>query len=303
MIRILTVAALGLSLLSSVASAQERTRLGYGRLINNDFLADTKDRWRTGSVVSSRVWGPSWEGAAPDTFGELLEFRIKAEIIAPENLAASAAGARPYAGSLSFGLHSHFKTREAQVAVGLDMVLTGPMTQLDEFQGILHDVLGVNEASTATLANQIGNGVHPTFVMEMGRDYSLGGATVRPFVETRIGVETMVRVGADVTVGQVGQQELMVRDPVSGQRYRTIQHKLPGYSFVVGGDIAKVASSVYLPSNRGFTLSDSRQRLRAGLHWQGERSSTFYGVTWLGEEFVGQKEGQLVGSLRLNLDF
>jgi hypothetical protein len=29
----------------------------------------------------------------------------------------------------------------------------------------------------------------------------------------------------------------------------------------------------------------------------------FYGLTWLGEEFAGQSEGQLVGSVRLSLRF
>ncbi|MFY0682244.1 MAG: DUF2219 family protein [Thalassovita sp.] len=303
MIRILTVASLGLALLTSTATAQERSQLGYGRLINNDFIGDTQDRWRTGSVASSRVWGPSWNGAAPSTFGEVLEFRINAEVIAPDNLVTPAAGDRPFAGSLSFGLHSHMQKRNTQIAVGLDLVLTGPMTQLDEFQSALHDTLGVADASATTRANQIGDGVHPTFVAEVGREFSFGSSVLRPFVETRVGVETMLRVGADLTIGDVGKQELLVRDPVTGQRYRTIQKNAPGYSFVVGGDIAKVTDSVYLPSDRGYVLSESRKRVRAGFHWQGERSSTFYGISWLGEEFVGQQEGQFVGSLRLNLDF
>ncbi|WP_323780821.1 lipid A-modifier LpxR family protein [Thalassovita sp.] len=304
MIRFLTAAALGLLLLTSQAFAEERVRLGYGRLITNDFIGDTQDRWHSGSVASSRIYGYSWDGALPEKFGELLEFRINGEIIAPDNLVSPAAGDRPYAGSLSFGLHTHYQRRETDISMGMDMVLTGPMTGLDDFQGALHDALGVDSASAATLSGQIGNGVHPTFVMELGRDYALGqGATLRPFLETRVGVETLLRAGADVTIGQIGRGELLVRDPVSGQRYRTMQNSDAGYTFVLGGDIAKVTDSIYLPTSRGFTLTDSRQRLRAGVHWQGENSSGFYGLTWLGEEFLGQGEGQLIGSVRLNLNF
>ncbi|CUH64472.1 hypothetical protein TG4357_01300 [Thalassovita gelatinovora] len=304
MIRFFTAAALGLLFLTSQAFAGDRTRLGYGRLVTNDFIGDTQDRWHSGSVASSRIYGYSWDGDLPEKFGELLEFRINGEIIGPDNLVSPAAGDRPYAGSLSFGLHTHYQRQETEIAMGMDMVLTGPMTGLDDFQGALHDALGVETASTATLAGQIGNGVHPTFVMELGRDYALGQvATLRPFLETRVGVETMLRAGADITIGQIGRAEVLVRDPVSGQRYRTMQKSDPGYTFVIGGDIAKVTESTYLPASRGYTLTDSRQRLRAGVHWQGENSSGFYGLTWLGEEFEGQGEGQFIGSVRLNLNF
>ncbi|MYM54996.1 lipid A-modifier LpxR family protein [Thalassovita mangrovi] len=303
MIRFLTAAALGLLTLTSQADAGERVRLGYGRLINNDFIGDTQDRWRSGSVASSRIYGTGWDGELPDRFGELLEFRFGGEIIGPDNLVSPAAGDRPFAGILSFGMHTHYQQRKAEISMGLDMVMTGPMTGLDDFQTTLHDVLGVEEASDTTLGGQIGNGVHPTFVMELGREYMLGQAAFRPFVETRIGVETMLRAGADITIGQIGRGELLVRDPVSGQRYRTMQNSAPGRTFVIGADIAHVTDSAYLPASRGYALTDSRQRLRAGVHWQGEKSSGFYGVTWLGEEFEGQSEGQVVGSIRLNLDF
>lgn len=304
MIRFLSIAALGLSVLATQATAGERERLGYGRLIQNDFLGDGQDRWRTGSVASSRVWGRDWDGALPEEFGNIVEFRLNAEIMAPDNLVAPAAGDRPYAGSLSFGLHTHLQRRSIEMAMGVDLVATGPMTGLGDFQTALHDVLGVDRASDATLSGQIEDGIHPTAVMELGRTFSFGESTeLRPFVEARAGAETMLRAGADLSIGRVGTGELLVRDPVSGQRYRTIQNAQSGMSFVLGGDIAKVDDSVFLPSADGYVLSDSRKRLRAGLHWQGESSSAFYGVTWLSEEFSGQGEGQMVGSLRLNLNF
>lgn len=304
MIRVLGFVALGLSVFATQSNAEGRTQIGYGRLIQNDFIGDGQDRWRTGSVASSRVWGPEGQVGLPQFFGELLEFRINAEIIAPDNLVTPAAGDRPYAGSLSFGLHTHYERSNIEYAVGLDMVLTGEMTLLGDFQGALHDLLGVDKASDSTLASQIDNAVHPTAVIEVGRTFSIGEQVeLRPFVEARAGVETMLRAGADISFGRVGSDELQVRDPVSGQRYRVIQNPEEGFSFVVGGDIAKVRDSAYLPEADGYTVTDTRSRLRAGVHWQGETTNIFYGVTWLGEEFEGQDEGQVVGSLRLNLNF
>jgi hypothetical protein len=126
---------------------------------------------------------------------------------------------------------------------------------------------------------------------------------LRPFLEGRAGVETLVRAGVDLTIGDVGRGGLMTRDPVTGQRYRTIAGDFSGFAFVMGGDVASVADSIYLPSSSGVEARDLRSRLRAGVHWQGSQMAVFYGVTWMGKEFRGQEEGQLLGSIRLDLNF
>ncbi|GAA6188211.1 lipid A-modifier LpxR family protein [Litorivita sp. NS0012-18] len=279
-------------------------KIGYGRLVTNDLLGDGQDRWRTGSVASSRIYARApWAGALPSQMGEVIELRFSGEIMAPDNLSSPAAGDRPFAGALSLGAHTHFARGQTEFALGADLVVTGKQTGLDGFQTGLHDLLGRGAASAAVRDAQIGDGIHPTLVFEAGRDLSLGGAQLRPFVEARAGAETLLRVGADMTIGSVGMGELLVRDPVSGQRYRTTENGETGYSFVLGADMAAVDSSIFLPESRGYALSDARSRARFGVHWQGESSSVFYGLTYLGEEFVGQGEGQVLGSLRLNLDF
>ena len=53
----IALAIFGLLATMQALSAAERTRLGYGRLITNDTFGDTYDRWRTGSLAASRVWG------------------------------------------------------------------------------------------------------------------------------------------------------------------------------------------------------------------------------------------------------
>ena len=305
MSRLIVAALCATFLLTSDAFAGERVRLGYGRLISNDMIGDGHDRWRTGSVASSRVWGPQWSGQLPDRFGQLIELRFGAQTIAPETLGVPAAGDRRFAGALSLGLHTHYRIGPSDIAIGGDLVFTGPQTGLDDLQGLLHDTIGGDDLSSFTRATQIGNDFNPTLVVEMGRNIGLGGsARLRPFYEARAGVETLMRVGADLSFGTVGQGELLVRDPVTGHRYRTVVEDKPGMSFLMGGDMAYVSSSEFLPSNQGYRLSDSRNRLRAGVHWHSAQGhQAFYGLTWLDREFKGQRESQIVGSLRLKLEF
>lgn len=299
--------AFAVSLLMSapVADAAERQSLGFGRLLSNDYFGDGKDRWRTGSWTLSKVWGTGWDGQAPSTFGDLIELRLSSEIIAPDNLAKPSAGDRPYAGALSIGAHTHFQWQGLETALGADLVMTGSGTGLGSFQRAVHKILGVRKPSSDTLDQQIQGGVHPTLVGELGRTLSLApGVQMRPFLEGRAGAETLVRAGVDFTFGTVGTGELLVRESVTGHRYRVItDDAVTGFTFLLGADIAQVSDSIYLPEDRGYELTDSRDRLRAGLHWQGYRAAAFYGVTYLGEEFEAQKEGQLIGSIRIDLSF
>ncbi len=296
---------LSLLMVAGPVDAGPREKLGYGRLLTNDFLGDGKDRWRTGSWTTSRVWGPAWAGRAPDRFGDLIELRLSAEIIAPQDLGNPAASDRPYAGAISIGAHTHFNLRGFETALGADMVLTGPGTGLGSFQRELHDFLGMDQPSRTLLDEQIPNGIHPTIVGEIGRDLALTpNLRLRPFLEGRAGAETMLRAGFDLTFGMVGQGELLVREGVTGQRYRVVQNgNVTGFSFLLGADIAHVADSIYLPEEDGYNLTDTRDRVRAGVHWQGKQASGFYGLTYLGEEFEAQTEGQVVGSIRINLSF
>ncbi len=278
-----------------------RERLGSGRLTTNDLFGDGEDRWRTGSLMLSRVWGYGWDGSAPERFGDVIELRLFSQIIAPDNLTTVDPTDRPWAGALSLGVHTHFMSGENEFAVGGDLVVIGPQTKLDEFQRSFHDLINVVPPSSAVLANQIGNKIQPTLVVEAGRTYSSENAfRFRPFFEGRAGDETLVRAGADLTLGSMGLGELLVRDPVSGHRVRTIRADRRGLSMVLGADVAHVFDSVYLPEDRGIQLVETRKRARLGFQYQNQGTGIFYGLTWLDEEFQGQGESQLVGSLKLD---
>jgi hypothetical protein len=303
---LLAVSALTLCLgvLSALpAAAQARETLGWGRLLTNDAIGDGKDRWRTGSYVLSMVRGSNWAGRLPSQPGAMLEFRARVETLAPADLVVANPLDRRYVGALTLGLHTHFDMRGIETSLGVDAVIVGPQTGISSLHGDLHDVLGLPEPTV--FGGQIADDVFPTLTAEVGRTLDIGGVVeFRPFLEAQAGAETLLRVGGDLTFGQMGKGALLLRDSSTGQRYRGVDGDgAAGVSVVLGGDIAEVYDSEFFLAGDAITPSDSRKRLRAGMHWQGEKSEAFYGVTWLGREFEEQTDDQVVGSINLRLKF
>ncbi len=288
--------------LPAAALAEPRQTLGWGRIFDNDAVGDLKDRWHSGSYTISVMRGPDWAGVLPSKFGEILEYRFWGGTLTPANLETPAPDDRRYVAPLSLGLHTHLDWHGFETSVGADLVLTGPQTGIGRFQRWLHGALGVPKPD---LSNQLGNAAFPTLQAEIGRTFALSDTvTMRPFLAAQAGVETYVRAGGDLVVGGFGKGSLMLRDDVTGQRYRAVNGELtPAMSFTLGGDIAKVFGSAYLPAGGVAVASDTRTRIRAGVQWQGQRASAFYGITYLSPEFDSQTEGQLVGSLNVNLRF
>jgi len=289
------------TLLCGSALAQDRVTLGWARLLDNDLLGDLQDRWHSGSYTVSVLRGPEWAGVPPAEFGSLLEYRIWGGTLTPANLENPLAGDRPYAAQLSVGVHTHVMQGGLQGSFGLDLVATGPQTGVARFQSWLHGALGVAKPD---LDCQMGNHIFPTLQAELGRDVALSrNARLHPFAGAQAGVENLVRVGGDVVIGSFGQGGLLLRDDTTGQRYRGISGSGSALSLTLGGDVAHVFSSEYLPETGPAAALDTRARLRAGLDWEGEAASVFYGVTWLAPEFDSQPEGQVVGSINVNLRF
>ncbi len=203
---------------------------------------------------------------------------------------------------LTLGVHSHFQAAGLETSLGLDLAITGRQSGISSLQDALHDLLDMTRPRVAS--NQIGNGFHPTLVLETGRGFQVGRADIRPFAEAQAGLETFVRAGLDLSFGTYGRGALMIREHTTGQRYRAVAGDVePGLTFTLGGDVARVFDSELLPEGGAAVLKDTRQRLRAGIAWQGDRSSVLFGLTWLGKEFEGQREGQTVGSINLQLNF
>ena len=284
------------------AAAQETVTLGFGRLFHNDLIGDGHDRWRTGGYSVAMLRGPVWDGTLPDRPGAILEYRLRSEVIVPAAVIGSP-GYRPYVGTISGGVHTHFGLGALEASVGVDVLAMGPQTGVSDFQEGFHDLFGLDGPRGVAL--QLDDAVHVGGTAELVWPVSLSdGVTFRPFVEAQGGIETLGRVGADVLVGAVASGGLLTRDVVTGHLIRAIEGDASGFAFVAGADWAQVGESAYLPEERGIAAEEARWRARAGVHMQlGPDISALYGMTYLSEEYVGQPEGQFVGSLKVNFNF
>ena len=283
---------------SAEGAVPDSVAIGNGRLFNNDLFGDGQDRWRTGSYVFSHLRAAEPFDGTLKGFGEVMEYRFRTEIIAPTRRTRD----RPYAGIISLGAHTHFATGPAEVSLGADVLAIGPQTGLSDFQEAYHKTFSLPRPPTR---NQLSDQFALQATGEARYTYRLNPTTsLRPFVEARSGAEDTLRAGADMIFGAVAQNDVMLRDVVTGQLYRGTQDDQTGVSFVLGGDVASVGDSLFLPADRGSAPTDTRSRARAGLNWQPVPGITFfYGATYLGPEFKGQDEGQVVGSLKLNFNF
>jgi hypothetical protein len=72
--------------------------LGVVSVFGNDWygvpFGDRFDRWRTGHLRVSLLRGERWRDALPTQPFDLMEYRIRGEIIAPDNLSTPAPGVR-----------------------------------------------------------------------------------------------------------------------------------------------------------------------------------------------------------------
>lgn len=281
------------------AGAGERVHLGVSYAIGNDSIGQFRDRWQSSQLLGSVFLGPRTEEPRALAPGRLLELRLSHLLMTPEALAAPAPGDRPFAGAFGLELLTHGAWQGAEVTLGGGLVVTGPGTGTFRFQRWLHERLGY--PLPAPEGREVGNGIHPSLVAEVGRGFGTGWV-VRPFVELRGGVETLARVGADVTWGTLGTRRVMIREPVTGQRLPGLWGPPElGLSLTAGADVAAVGYSAFL-SGDGID-PEPRLRLRGGVNWQGGGWSVTYGATWLSPEFAGQREGQVVGVVQVGVSF
>lgn len=289
--------ALLLALLAGPAAAETRV-VGWSHLVVNDSIGEFRDRWQTSYLQGSVFLGPR-SGGDRFTFGELVEVRLSSQIVTPQSLTAPDPGDRPFAGVLGFELLTHGNIGALEATVGAGVAVTGPQTGTFRFQRWLHQRIGYPLPKPGGF--EVGNGVHPVFVAELGRTFG-DDVAVRPFAEVRVGLEDLARIGVDLSWGAPGPV-LSVRDPVTGHRAPgVVGAGGEGWRFFAGIDAAIVPSSELL--GEGFGRSPlPRGRARAGAEWRTRHWSAYYGLTYLTPEFEGQPEGQFLGAFQLRLNF
>ena len=294
---IAAAAALAAAGLALPAGAGERVLLGPAYAVANDSIGEFRDRWQSSVLLGALFYGP--QGADPLTLppGRLLEFRLTHQLGTPEALGRPGPRDRPFAGTFALEVLTHGRLGAAETSFGAGLAVTGPQTGSFRFQRWLHERLGYPVPRPG--ARVVPDGIHPVLSAEVGRSFG-ARPRVRPFVEARAGLETLLRAGADVTWGPVGRERVMLREPVTGQRVPAMWGPPErGLSVTLGADVAAVGQSVLLPGLE----PEPRLRLRAGLRWQGARWSLGYGAAWLSPEFAGQREGQVVGLVQVGARF
>lgn len=302
--RLLATLLVTMTTVAPMAQAQDaREALGVTRLFTNDTLADRHDRWRTGAFAVSVFRGPAWTGSLPAQPFSVMEYRFRGEAIAPDNLSTPAPGDRLYAGTWWLGAHTHYSLQGFEMTAGADVAITGEQSGIRSLQSSIHDLFSMPRVGLEDY--QVDNGIYLHGTLEVARSLRWDTGEFRPFVELQGGVETLARAGFDVTLGSLGQGGLRTRDPITGQRIAGITNLADegGWSLLLGADAAWVDGSVFLPEDRGFLAEDVRQRARLGVNYGLGQSDVFYGVTWMSEEFVGQPEPQVVGSLSVDIRF
>ena len=307
--RALLAGAVALACSLGAAAAKEdgaRSTLGVVALgLNDDFgTGDILDRWRTGAVSAHLFHGTGWRESGAVAPGEVLELRFRGEIMSPESIDNPEPGDRPYAASLSFGVHTYGRSGPLEYRFGADLVFTGPQTGLSELQRKLHKAMLLPDPSAAA-DEQIGDAAYLTFSGEAVRAMPFGAdASLRPFAAARAGDETLARVGLDLVGGSLASGGLLLRDVSTGLLFEGTRGARDGFGWALGLDVAAVADSVYLPDDGRFPGPETgRGRLRGSVVWAGDTWSASGGLTWLGEEFEGQRAGQLVGAVGLTLAF
>lgn len=308
--RISTLAVIA-GLVAGTASAQEAFLvekfgiLGLGRMFVNDAYGDRKDRWHTGSYTLNILTGEPWTGTLPDAPGEIMEYRLRSDIIAPSSLSGAGSNDRAYVGALTAGVHTHYALKDYQVSAGVDLTFTGPQTGLASFQSRVHKLFSMPTLGQNVIDNQLGNASYLTGTVEVARDFDAAdGVTLRPYFEGRAGIEDVVRVGADVILGSASDNDLLLRDALTGSLYKGIEAGTTGWTAVLGADVAHTSNSAFFPASFGTKPKAVTYRARAGLEYQRSRYTSFYyGATYLSPEFVGQPSGQIVGALRISFNF
>ena len=262
-LKLLLVALCFLALPQGIQAKEKTKLLGYGLLFTNDFFGDGRDRWRTGSLVSSRVFSrpemtrTSWRRET------LTELRLFSQIIAPSDLsrnpdrsdAGEEAGLmedidRAYVGHLSIGLHRHIQTGGLAYNFGVDASLLGPQTGLMGLQQTVHSELGQPFPSDFVRHTQVSNQFVLGGLAEVAQPSALSpSTTIRPFAEVQTGVEDLIRIGVDIGFFGDLSEAFFARAPVSGQRYSVIDKAEEGFLLGAGVDLTRVIGSLILSGN------------------------------------------------------
>lgn len=272
----------------------EGSRLAFSRILTNDYIGDRKDRWRTFAYAISML--------KPLKDGSVGELRFRTEIIAGRTLklAPGQDPDRRMAGVFGFGAYRSDRIGNGDYRIGVELTTVGPQTRLIKLQERFHELIDQTGPSTQAKNLQISDKIFLSFRGEIGQDFKIGRAAIRPWAAAEGGPEALARVGIDFIWGH-SSGNFGVRDELTGWRVPVLQNRNTyGRSFIAGFDIAHVKKSFYITEDY---LIKNRFRLRTGSLVDFDGGRIFYGATYLSEEFKAQPEAQVVGSISFSMHF
>jgi len=253
-----------------------------------------------------------------------LLFCLGQNIYTPKDTTSTALvpNERPYAGWLYLGVGVAWKTAEVRNTLVLDVGVVGPWSYAKETQRAIHDALGQTHPNG--WANQLHNELGITGVFL--RDWRLPiharrvglNCELLPHAGVAVGnVQTYANVGGELRMGinlpdDFGTTGITpsatTSTPVDGLEAAP-QAKSNFGLYVFGRvDGRAVVHSIFLDGNT-FGHSHSVDRkwavadLSVGLGTYYKNTKLAYALVYRTEEYKGQQEGQVFGTLSVNITF
>ncbi|MFK7941560.1 MAG: lipid A-modifier LpxR family protein [Paracoccaceae bacterium] len=291
-------------------------------IIWNDAIGDGKDRYKSGGITHGWVI-PDVRFTREPWFNRrvaAVELQGRGFIATPENTQNPAAGDRPFAEYFAIGAYLRTigmprpvgpaLTKSTEDRIGLELGLLGDPLPFFEIQDVIHSG-SVNNNPSNTLDGQFLANIEARRTWRYHQQLNDTDLEFAPFVQVSAGMrENSVRIGGDIIYGSSLEGRLWNHDLATGAMYPGGSAPREGPQLMVwmGADAGYVASDAMLDG--GFLAdgpSADREpltgRVRAGVMVEMGDAAVGYSMTWLSEEFRGQKHSQVIGAVTVKLRF
>jgi hypothetical protein len=294
----------------------------------NDGFGDGKDRWKTGGLTQAYVF-PEHIFSNENWFtgrASALELNVRGLAITPDNTAFTGvdSGDRPYAQYAAAGIYLRSIARPETLSptlamqmedrIGVEAGWQGDPLPLFDVQNAVHSVAGT-EGNAGNLSNTIDGEILANLEARRTWRFHAGGDVrdieLAPFVQTSLGMrENSLRVGGDVFTGSALEGRTWGSDLATGAVMAGASMPRKGFNWTVfaGGDLGYIASDAFLDGGfAGDGPSVERRdivgRARAGVLLDYDKYAIGFSLNWLGKEFRGQSDGQMIGAVQFKYRF
>ncbi len=199
---------------------------------------------------------------------------------------------------------------QAEDRIGVEVGWQGDPLPLFDVQSALHGMAGTN-GDAGNLSNIIDGEVLANLEARRTWRFHIGGTErdleFAPFVQTSLGMrENSLRAGGDFFIGSVLEGRTWGSDLATGAVMAGASVPRQGFNWTVffGGDVGYIASDAFLDG--GFAVDgpsvprrDIVGRARADLLLEYDNLGLGFSLNWLGREFRGQSNGQVIGAIQL----